>query len=72
MTLFLSESCTILNSFKLLVEWYTFWSDTLKKCVNLVNKKFVERKWPHVGHFAFDQVLFVHGISLRETAHFVL
>ena len=44
----------------------------IKKWVNLVNEKFVERKWPHVGHFEFDQVLFFHGLSLPETAHFVL
>ena len=35
-------------------------------------RKFVDRKWPKVGHCEFDQVEIFHGISLPETAHFIL
>ena len=34
-------------------------------------RNFVDRKWPQVGHFEFDQVENFHGISLPETTHFV-
>ena len=32
-------------------------------------RKFVYRKW---SHFEFDDVEIIHGISLPQTAHFIL
>ena len=45
----------------------------IEKCwVNPLARKFVDQNSPQVGYFEFDQVEIFHGISLPETAHFVL
>ena len=52
--------------------WYKFWSDTLKNVEWIaLPGKFVDRKWPQVGYFEFDQVEIFHALSQPETAQMV-
>ena len=42
------------------------------KSFNTGGKCIVNRNWPQVSHFSFEQVEICHGIALPEIAHFVL